>query len=843
MGPSADSSTGAGLASTSLSAGLVASVSTDFSSEPSTTAFAWSSGSDPAGPDPVGSVPTGSVAAGSAATGSSLVGSGSADSAVAGSAAVGSGSADSAEVGSVLASSTFAGSAGADSVLDGSSAAGFSTAGSSAVASSFSAWVRGDSSCCSTGDDGGSETSAAAAAGASETSGEVSLAASVASGLTSSPVEATSAAAGFSTAASSGAAASMDFSLTSSAGASWAGAEEDSIAMLRALRDSVKHLGLVLGIEPLVHVLKSSGSGVICHRGRLAVLVGGDSATFIEYLLDESLRLLVHLLLFARLGVGDGLVLGRLSGLHFRRSCFGGGGRDLAVIATHGAQLVTLRGGILLAVASAVVLRRTGTLGDFLVGVGRDLEVFGWLLRCVLGINFLGGNFWCCFLSRRLPFREFLRLIIVCFRSIRLRHAQCLNIAAAGLGGFRRILSLSGFRRISSGRSGFLLVINGLCRNFLRRGCLWGRGIMGSGIGLGFRGRGAFLSFGSLDILDIMLVFMGSRLARIFSLGGVVHLGLGLILDFLRLGGLIVMGSSFGDGGFILCCGGIGCLGLFLFGKLTQSLDNLLIRDHLLRITQQLQLVQVSPTRASPQALRLPAFPLADWVLRAIRAMQVPPPQSSRRQLVQTWFGVHRLGYHQQKPPPALSVLSWVSHLPGQVLRAVWVRASSPLRRGLASQSALQQIQWQRELLRVWKPLPELLTPWALQVKRDTYSSLLFKLADPLLAVLDIPPRLVLDGVHLELGLVLGGVHVAVELPLPLLVLPGPARLELFIFLAPAPVALLVLDPPRLDDAVALRLALPVQLGPLPLVRRPQVCEQRVPLLLQLVEAGVVLLY
>ncbi|KAK8119633.1 uncharacterized protein PG998_004259 [Apiospora kogelbergensis] len=110
------------------------------------------------------------------------------------------------------------------------------------------------------------------------------------------------------------------------------------------------------------------------------------------------------------------------------------------------------------------------------------------------------------------------------------------------------------------------------------------------------------------------------------------------------------------------------------------------------------------------------------------------------------------------------------------------------------------------------------------------------------LAVLDRLPRLLLDAIHLELRLVLGGIHVAVELLLSLLILPGPARLELLVLLAPAPLALLVLAPPGLDELIRLGPALPVELGPLLLIRPAQVREQGVPLLLQRVEAGVVLL-
>ncbi|KAK7958071.1 hypothetical protein PG988_012919 [Apiospora saccharicola] len=285
-----------------------------------------------------------------------------------------------------------------------------------------------------------------------------------------------------------------------------------------------------------------------------------------------------------------------------------------------------------------------------------------------------------------------------------------------------------------------------------------------------------------------------------------------------------------------MCCGCIGCLELFLVGKLAQSLDNLLIRDQLLRITvcrllrllrlgisswrggfsgfrlsflggippplllapkQQQWLVQVSPTRSSPQAFRLSAYPLADLALLGVREIQVPPLQVAPQRTVQTWFfgGGGTEGSRTAR------------------LRAFRPGASD-------------------------SPAP----PRPLSFAQSTHSSLFLELADPLLAVLDIPPRLFLDGVHLEFGLVLGGVHVAVELLLALLVLPGPARLELLVFLAPAPFALFVFDPPRLDDAVALRLSLPVELGPLPFVRRAQVREQRVPLLLQLIEAGVVLL-
>ncbi|KAK8128660.1 hypothetical protein PG984_009768 [Apiospora sp. TS-2023a] len=219
--------------------------------------------------------------------------------------------------------------------------------------------------------------------------------------------------------------------------------------MLRGLGDRVEHLGLLLGIEPLVHVRKSSGSGVVCYRGRLATLAGGDRAPFVEDLLDEGLGLLLQLLLFARLGLGLGLglVFSRLGDLDLRRSWLcggGGGGGDLAVFATDGVQLIALRGSVLVSVTAALVLlvriaarrrvwsgmllglllcylvlahlaprrgpgllviglfwdgsesrlvmRRTGTLGIFLVVLGRDLVVFSWLFRYVLWVNFLGGN-------------------------------------------------------------------------------------------------------------------------------------------------------------------------------------------------------------------------------------------------------------------------------------------------------------------------------------------------------------------------------------------------------------------------------------------------------------------
>ncbi|KAK7958072.1 hypothetical protein PG988_012920 [Apiospora saccharicola] len=219
--------------------------------------------------------------------------------------------------------------------------------------------------------------------------------------------------------------------------------------MLRGLGDRVEHLGLLLGIEAPVHIRKSSGGGVVCYRGRLATLGGGDRAPFVEDLLDEGFGLLLQLLLFARLGLG--LVFSSLSDLDLRRGWLydgGDGGGDLAVFAPDGVQLVTLRGSVLVSVTAALVLlvriaarrrvwsgmllglllllcylvlahlaprrgpgllviglfrdgsesrlvmRRTGTLGIFLIVLGRDLMLFSWLCRYVLWFNFLGGNLW-----------------------------------------------------------------------------------------------------------------------------------------------------------------------------------------------------------------------------------------------------------------------------------------------------------------------------------------------------------------------------------------------------------------------------------------------------------------
>ncbi|KAK8128661.1 hypothetical protein PG984_009769 [Apiospora sp. TS-2023a] len=298
-----------------------------------------------------------------------------------------------------------------------------------------------------------------------------------------------------------------------------------------------------------------------------------------------------------------------------------------------------------------------------------------------------------------------------------------------------------------------------------------------------------------------MVVLVRSRLAGFFGLGGVVHLGLRLIVDFLSLGGFIIVGSGFGDWGFIMCCGSAPHhraqappaastrhqqLVWWLQAQLPWGIPPPL----LLALKQQQWLVQASQTRSSPQAFRLSASPLADLALLVVREMQ--------KQLRLETKTLQSEGTERRSSGAAA------------------LRARVLLGSGLAGPAPFTAL-FRRVLSRL-------------------------RLADPLLAVLDIPPRLFLDGVHLELGLVLGGVHVAVELLLALLVLPGPARLELLVFLAPAPFALFVFDPPRLDDAVALRLSLPVELGPLPFVRRAQVREQRVPLLLQLIEAGVVLL-
>ncbi|KAK8060557.1 hypothetical protein PG996_010487 [Apiospora saccharicola] len=383
---------------------------------------------------------------------------------------------------------------------------------------------------------------------------------------------------------------------------------------------------------------------------------------------------------------------------------------------------------------------------------------------------------------------------------------------------------------------------------------------------------------------------MRSRLAGLFSFGGVVHLGLRLIVDFLRLGGFIVVGSGFGDWGFIMCCGCIGCLELFLVGKLAQSLDNLLIRDQLLRITvcRLLRLLRlgISSWRGGFSGFRLSflgGFLLhccwlrsssSGW-FRCLRLGLLLRRFVFRRIRWLTWlywefaryrcllFRLHLSGLYRH----GLGFVGWGIIGRGRLRLLRFCRGClvclgkfsgscglgrprlflrSLGRSGLYSRffggGGTEGSRTAR--LRAFRPgaSDSPAPPRPLSFAQSTHSSLFLELADPLLAVLDIPPRLFLDGVHLEFGLVLGGVHVAVELLLALLVLPGPARLELLVFLAPAPFALFVFDPPRLDDAVALRLSLPVELGPLPFVRRAQVREQRVPLLLQLIEAGVVLL-